>query len=177
MNSKKVGEKEGNAPVRVKVAGKSLIGQSAIEYMTTYGWAVLLILIVGMVLWQMGAFTPPSPPPGCRGFSHITVLDHSASRNDNMVYLVLTNEAGTKLRISSGGISSSIADVSCDTAPSSDIDPFRPGQGVRVNISCSDLSANYAAGEYYRVHINISYTNPSSGMTHKSAGECWGSVE
>jgi len=152
-------------------------GQSAVEYMTTYGWAVLLILIVGMVLWQMGAFTPPSTPPGCRGFSSITVLDHSASGTDNMVYLVITNEAGTRLQVSANGVETSIADVSCDAVPSSGIDPFRPGQGVKLNVSCATLSNNYAAGEYYRVHINITYTNPSSGMSHKSAGVCWGSVE
>jgi len=152
-------------------------GQSAIEYMTTYGWAVLLIMIVGLVLWQMGAFTPPSPPPGCRGFSQVTIRDHGASRDDNAVYLVITNEAGTKLQISANGISTGLADVSCSTAPSSNINPFRPGQTVKINVSCATLSSNYAAGEYYRAHVNITYINPSSGMTHKSAGECWGSIE
>lgn len=31
-------------------------GQSAIEYLTTYGWALLAIVIVGAVLSQMGVF-------------------------------------------------------------------------------------------------------------------------
>ncbi len=32
-------------------------GQSAIEYLTTYGWALLAIVIVGAVLMQMGVFS------------------------------------------------------------------------------------------------------------------------
>ena len=144
--------------------------------MTTYGWAILLIMMVGVVLWQMGAFSPPSPPPGCRGFSQVTVLDHSASYDDDMLYVVITNEAGTRLQISAGGISARIADASCDPEPGSAIDPFRPGQSVKINVSCT-IPGNYARGEYYRAHINITYTNPQSGSTHRSAGECWGSIE
>lgn len=153
-------------------------GQSAIEYMTTYGWAVLLILVVGMVLWQMGAFTPPSPPPGCRGFSSVTVLDHSASYDGDKMYLVITNEAGTQLTIAQNGVVMGMADAGCSAigAPNANIDPFRPGQAAKVNVTCG-IQANYGRGEYYRTHINITYTNPSSGMTHKSAGECWGSIE
>jgi len=30
--------------------------QRAIEYLATYGWAVLVVIIVGVVLWQMGIF-------------------------------------------------------------------------------------------------------------------------
>jgi len=153
-------------------------GQSAIEYMTTYGWAVLLILVVGMVLWQMGAFTPPSTPPGCRGFSSITVLDHSASYDADKMYVVITNEAGTKLTIAQNGIRMNVADAACSStgAPGAEMDNFRPGQSVMVNLTC-DIQSNYGRGEYYRAHINITYTNPSSGMSHKSAGQCWGSIE
>jgi len=150
-------------------------GQSAIEYMTTYGWAILLILVVGLVLWQMGAFNPPAPPPGCRGFSQVTVLDHRASYDDDRIYLVITNEAGTKLQISANGITASLAGTSCSTTPPSNID-FRPGQSVLVNLTCS-IQGSYGREEYYKAHINISYANQASGMTHKSAGECWGSVE
>lgn len=36
-------------------------GQSAIEYLTTYGWALLAIVIVGAVLMQMGIFSGQCP--------------------------------------------------------------------------------------------------------------------
>jgi uncharacterized protein (UPF0333 family) len=31
-------------------------GQGAMEYLMTYGWAILVVIIVGIVLWQSGVF-------------------------------------------------------------------------------------------------------------------------
>jgi hypothetical protein len=33
-------------------------GQSALEYLVTYGWAILAIVIVAALLWAMGIFNP-----------------------------------------------------------------------------------------------------------------------
>ena len=33
-------------------------GQSALEYMMTYGWAILIIVIVAVILYSMGIFNP-----------------------------------------------------------------------------------------------------------------------
>lgn len=153
-------------------------GQAAIEYMMTYGWAILLILMTGVILWQMGIFNPPSPPPGCRGFSQVTVLDHSAALEGGRIYIVIANEAGTKLTISQNDIKLRIANADCvgTGAPNFDVDNFRPGQSIKVNASCT-FQGRYNKGDYYKAHINITYTNAQSGLSHKSAGECWGSVE
>ncbi len=35
-------------------------GQSALEYMMTYGWAILIIVIVAVILYSMGIFSPRS---------------------------------------------------------------------------------------------------------------------
>ncbi len=42
--------------VEMKELTKGRKGQSAIEYLSTYGWALLAIVIVGAVLLQMGIF-------------------------------------------------------------------------------------------------------------------------
>ena len=34
--------------------------QSALEYMMTYGWAILIIVIVAGVLYSLGIFSPSS---------------------------------------------------------------------------------------------------------------------
>ena len=34
--------------------------QSALEYMMTYGWAILVIVIVAAVLYSLGIFSPSS---------------------------------------------------------------------------------------------------------------------
>ncbi|MFH0973796.1 MAG: hypothetical protein V1817_03360, partial [Candidatus Micrarchaeota archaeon] len=33
-------------------------GQSALEYLVTYGWAILAIVIVAALLWALGIFNP-----------------------------------------------------------------------------------------------------------------------
>ena len=35
---------------------RNLKGQGAMEYLMTYSWAILVVAIVGMVLWQIGVF-------------------------------------------------------------------------------------------------------------------------
>lgn len=40
----------------MKLHARTRKGQSAIEYLTTYGWALLAIIVVGAVLVQMGVF-------------------------------------------------------------------------------------------------------------------------
>ena len=41
-------------------AVKSKRSQSALEYMMTYGWAILIIVIVAVILYSMGIFNPSS---------------------------------------------------------------------------------------------------------------------
>lgn len=31
-------------------------GQGALEYLTTYGWAVLVVISVGLIMWKFGLF-------------------------------------------------------------------------------------------------------------------------
>jgi len=59
---------------RKKLLGKTFIkAQSAMEYLMTYGWAILIISVVLAALFQLGVFNPmtfaPKAPPGsCQVF-------------------------------------------------------------------------------------------------------------
>ncbi len=155
-------------------------GQAALEYLVTYGWAILGILIVGLVLWQFGAFSPPAPQPGCSGFSEIKPLDWKADGSENKFVMTVTNEAGLKLNLTD--IMVGITEASCGYDPNLDGPSelqmeISPGESYTSEMDCNALSGEYASGEYYRAHINISYLNPQSGISHKSAGDCWGAVE
>jgi hypothetical protein len=53
---------------------KSKRSQSALEYMMTYGWAILIIVIVAVILYSMGIFNPSSSITTTSiGFSPFTV--------------------------------------------------------------------------------------------------------
>lgn len=135
----------------------------------TYGWAILVILIVGVVLWQMGVFNPASTPPGCSGFSHIVPVDTKLSGDKLQVFV--TNEAGTRLEVTVAP-TATIGSSSPVTGTIPGL--MRPGSTKDINFT---LSNSFTSGEYYRANIVISYTNQLSGMPHKSSGYCWGNVE
>ena len=51
-------------------------GQTAVEYLMTYGWAILIILIVAGVLAYYGIFAPQGfLGPTARGFGQVQVLN------------------------------------------------------------------------------------------------------
>ena len=40
-------------------------GQGMMEYLITYGWAIMVVMIVGVVLWQLGVFGDTSTRLTC----------------------------------------------------------------------------------------------------------------
>jgi len=50
-------------------------GQGAMEYLMSYGWAVLVVLVVGVTIWQLGVFSfGGTIPPTSTGFQAIKPL-------------------------------------------------------------------------------------------------------
>jgi hypothetical protein len=54
-------------------------GQSAMEYLMTYGWAILIVIVVVAALYAMGVFqvAPSVKCSPCFGTSDFTYIDHS----------------------------------------------------------------------------------------------------
>jgi hypothetical protein len=70
-------------------------GQAALEYLMTYGWALIAILIVAAVLFAIGILNPESYQTGtCRGFGKIGYFDHSADDSANEFKIILGNGSG-----------------------------------------------------------------------------------
>ncbi|MGC8533066.1 MAG: hypothetical protein ACP5MV_00310 [Candidatus Parvarchaeum sp.] len=59
---------------KLSFLSKSRRSQSALEYMMTYGWAILIIVIVAVILYSMGIFNPSSSVTfTSSGFSPFTI--------------------------------------------------------------------------------------------------------
>ncbi len=145
-------------------------GQAALEYLMTYGWAIIVIMVVGLVLWQMGIFTPDATPPGCNGFSQIVPLDSKFDSASKELKVVISNDAGTKLHLNN--INATY--MSTEKIVSIN-DDMRPGISRMVDFDFSAATVN--SGDYYRINMIIDYTNALSGITHRSSGYCWGTIE
>lgn len=170
-----------------------LRGQAALEYLMTYGWAILVVLIIGVAMWQMGVFSPAPVGFGKEGFSQVTVID--AKLSGDQLTLYLSNDGGTRLLLQS--ITANISNDKFGEDPGTDcmieigswsgdcfsvfgVDPdgvMRPGRNVEVNLTCSSGTCIYTSGKYYRANVAIEYTNQASSISHKSSGQVWGTSE
>lgn len=71
-------------------------GQSALEYLMTYGWALVVIVIVIAALVFL---IQPSQVGGntCSTTSGILITNHQVNPNDNNMTLILSNQTATTL--------------------------------------------------------------------------------
>ncbi|MCK4808221.1 MAG: hypothetical protein KAS90_01230 [Candidatus Aenigmarchaeota archaeon] len=81
---------------------KRRMGQSATEYLMTYGWAILAIVVVAGVLWNMGLFGGGSCGNSVTGFAgtQVSVKDYALT-NAGVLTLNLRNAAGETVTLTS----------------------------------------------------------------------------
>jgi len=77
-------------------------GQGALEYLQTYAWAILVVMVVGVVLWQIGIFGLQGGPNTSSGFAVMKILSPSityrADTEDNALNFSFVNTAGLRAR-------------------------------------------------------------------------------
>ena len=132
-------------------------GQSALEYLMTYGWAILIIIIVGGVLYYYGVFSPSKLVGESKvGFSKIQVDQWGITGSD--LNLILENRAGDDINITEIYIDG--------TAGLSDSIYMNPGEKLStwqpVSIPSNKVPS---AGEAYRFDVTIEYFYPNIDAT------------
>ncbi len=65
----------------------------------TYGWAILVVMLAGVVLWKMGIFNVSGSTNKATGFAtgKIGAIDASIKCNTTGLTVTMTNQAGTAL--------------------------------------------------------------------------------
>jgi hypothetical protein len=166
------------------------------EYLMTYGWAILIIMVVLAVLFYLGVLNPSNVTPNqCMfppGFTCVTNQLHV----NNSLYLVVGVGAGKTIRVngvactqngsitfpSSGmilwsGTTYNVAYQPNVTVPSGSqatlADPNSPMAWVK-NVTCTD--SNQAAisgailGQVYNGRIYLNYTETDTGLNRIAVG-------
>ena len=78
---------------------KSKRSQSALEYMMTYGWAILIIVIVAVILYSMGIFNPSSSITSTiTGFSDLGAVTANCVPNQGL-FLVIGDSTGYPIEV------------------------------------------------------------------------------
>ncbi|MEM3846926.1 MAG: YncE family protein [Candidatus Parvarchaeota archaeon] len=132
--------------------------QSALEYMMTYGWAILIIVLVVVILYSMGIFSPSSfvSFTGITGMTWLQPASALCSSSGQLV-LKLSNSLGTTIQIVSITANTS-AGVSKTQSESVTIFPGNT-KGVSVSGICPTTP-----GASYTMTITVSYTEPNNAF-------------
>jgi hypothetical protein len=135
-------------------------GQTAMEYLMTYGWAILIVIVVVAALYSMGVFTLKGGVPCSPCFSNFAFVDYSqgtAGSNDGQ--LRIRNGPKT-ISIGTGGIgtvpTSSAATSACPVAT-----PCEAGADIDITAIPNTAGST--------VVITVTYNDTSSGLSHSDS--------
>ena len=151
-------------------------GQSALEYMMTYGWAILVIVIVAAVLYSLGIFSPASSVgTGSTGFAPFTASASNCTTSGlEIAFTVGGTPGGAPVAITGGSITSAtgLTPESYTTAtPSGSVNS---GSVIKVLFggdACPTSGVHYSAS----VSITYTYTNNLGQQTGTATGTVYGS--
>lgn len=142
--------------------------QAAMEFLMTYGWAILVVLVGISALAYFGVLSPEkSLPESCIFFPGLSCDDFKV--DENSVTLVVTNGMGTDLE----NVQFLISDVGPCQGDSSEITTLKDGEKKTFTILCS---INLIAGSEFRRKLQFSY-NEVDGLEHNRIGTISTKVE
>ena len=142
-------------------------GQAAMEFLMTYGWAILAAIIAIGVLAYFGVFSPGRYlPEACTLTSPLGCDDNKISVATG-ISLVLRNGAGEDITVSSVNI------VNCGIDSTSQ--PVADGGTATITIpTCTPV---LVAGNKFNGAITVTYIKTSGGtFSHTSSGTLIGKV-
>ncbi|MFH0861742.1 MAG: hypothetical protein V1875_01815 [Candidatus Altiarchaeota archaeon] len=172
-------------------------GQGAMEYLMTYGWAILVVMVVGIVMWQLGIFNLNQGSTTATGFAKIKpqLAGSGFVGSGAVTNFIFTNGAGGRVRIQSvamedianpgGGTAACTGGAALQSNSASLIDGNADAasvvvdQGENLRISDNTCLAPAIAGEVYNARIRINYVVTVVGQrsAHTEAGILRGPVE
>lgn len=145
--------------------------QGAMEYMATYGWALVAVLIIGVVLYGMGIFTPSAVTNfGNSGFGVVKPMEWLCNPGpgaSDTVKMEVLNGAGNRIENLSIAVGQDRAICNSNSV------------GIGDSAICVIENVNCGAeipGDRFMADISISYISQGT-VPRSSAGSIWGSAE
>jgi hypothetical protein len=158
-------------------------GQGAMEYLMTYGWAILVVMIVGIVMWQLGIFNLNQGSTTTTGFSKIKPQLAGVNKRGITLTAVFTNGAGTTIDLRTmTGRKNGAPDASSHAAtwsfPAGGTTTALPaGTNFQAVVANADLGPN-TVGNTFDVRLDVAYDVNIGGITttHRDSGTLRGPV-
>ena len=147
---------------------RSIKAQAALEFLTTYGLAFLVILIMIGTLAYFGILSPSKILPNrCNIGPEFQCLDHQISATANTFKMRLKNNAGDPITVQSIILSSETATQFACTTPPTNLTAWKSGEIIDFTWSgCNPVSTGMIAGSKGKVLAKITYYSVSSGSNY-----------
>ncbi len=160
---------------------KSFRAQAALEFLTTYGWAFLVILIMIGTLAYFGILKPSRVLPSrCNVGAEFQCLDFQIDDTADEFNLRLKNNVGEAIVIQSITLASEgTTQYACNVVPAGFPDTVGAAEIVDyLWTTCNSGPAGMVAGEKGKVVFTVNYNTVSSGATYAKQviGEAFGTV-
>ncbi len=132
----------------------------------TYGWALVIIVLVIGVLFALGIFNVGSFAGNrIAGFTSVGVTAYAFQGGDLTVRFV--NRAGTQINVSAISYTFETA----NTSTSSGISPFTLSSGsASGDLLIANNTPGYSPNDYYSVQLQINYTDLKTGFNYTDSG-------
>ena len=156
--------KKGERAVR-----KLVKAQAALEFLTTYGWAFLIILIMIGTLAYFGILNPSKALPNrCTFGSELACEDYQISATANTFKFRLKNIVAQPISVSAITFGSEgSTQYSCTLTSPALAYSFPSGNTTDFSFtSCNSAAAGFVSGEKGKVLVTITYNTLSSGNTY-----------
>ncbi len=149
----------------MKVMKTERKGQAALEYLVTYGWAILAIVIIAAVLWYLGVFNPGKYAAGKQsgGFSTVSVIDYTTipGTGSGQVTISFGNAAGTTINSISAYMNQTSGNFVLVCSPATNV-------GANSQFQCTSNATSFATGD--QLNIQLVYTSSTSNLQHTETG-------
>jgi hypothetical protein len=142
-------------------------GQTALEYLMTYGWALVVIVIVIAALYYFGVFSPPVAST-CVGFTEFAYKDHALYAAQDFQLQIL----GGAQDVNVTGISLDAVRTDLNT-PS----PLLAGQSQLLTFPSAGPGGNSIGDPYRGMQIIIHYNVINGQKNQSDAAQCSGSYQ
>lgn len=149
-------------------------GQAALEFLTTYGWAFLVILVMIGALAYFGILSPDKfLPERCTFSTETPCRDMQVSVSDGVKFYV-TNNIGEKIT----AINFTVTSV--DTGTSASCTPSGTAAEIDVSASkeftCSGSSFGLSEGSKAKFLVEGNYTRANGKYPKQVSGEIYAKV-
>jgi len=156
--------------------------QAAMEFLMTYGWAILVVLIVIASLAYFGVLNPTRfLPEKCTFSTGVSCGDFVAGITGggtplNSLQIRLQNNLGETVTIVDGGINLIDMEPTHDFISSVPTPRVWEEGAVLTILATSNVGTVLDVGQRYKLKIEITYTG-SSSLSRTITGEVTGRVE